>query len=88
MSNETAIIVQGNTAAEPIDNSDSSWKAYRSNPVELSRVDFSAAGGYYVAGPGETLNAARHPWDWETSDFNDADWKPAIIVSDGARTSG
>src|SRR5436305_2239427 len=52
MSNETAFIMQGNTAAEAMVNSDASWKAYRSNAVELSRVDFSTAGGYYVAGPG------------------------------------
>ena len=84
MSNETAFIVQGNTAAEAMVNSDASWKAYRSNAVELSRVDFSTAGGYYVAGPGETLNAARQPWGWETSDYNDASWQAAIIVADGA----
>jgi hypothetical protein len=84
MSNETAFIVQGNTAAEAIVNSDASWKAYRSNAVELSRVDFSKAGGYYVAGPGETLNAASHPWGWETLEYDDANWKPAITISDGA----
>lgn len=84
MSNETAFIVQGDTAAEAVINSDASWKAYRSDAVEPARVDFSTAGGYYVAGPGETLNGARHPWGWETVDFNDANWKAAVIVSDGA----
>lgn len=84
MSNETAFIVQGDTAAEALVNSDASWKAYRSDAVEPVRVDFSTAGGYYVAGPGETLNGARHPWGWETIDFDDANWKAAIIVADGA----
>jgi alpha-L-rhamnosidase len=84
MSHETAFVVQGNTAAEAAVNTDASWKAYRSSAVELARVDFSTAGGYYVAGPGERLNAARHPWGWETVEFDDADWKPAVYVSDAA----
>src|SRR5205085_12332249 len=61
MGNETALVVQGDTAAEAAVNTDASWKAYRSTAVELTRIDFSTAGGYYVAGPGETHNAARHP---------------------------
>ncbi|HJQ26526.1 MAG TPA: alpha-L-rhamnosidase N-terminal domain-containing protein [Blastocatellia bacterium] len=84
MGNETAFVVQGDTAAEAAVNTDASWKAYRSSAIELTRIDFNTAGGYYVAGPGETHNAARHPWAWETLDYDDADWKPAVVVSDAA----
>src|SRR5205085_1306535 len=49
-----------------------------------ARVDFNTAGGYYVAGPGETHHAARHPWGWETLDFDDAGWPAAVVVSDAA----
>src|SRR6201991_1006134 len=84
MSNETAFIVQGNTAGEAVVNTDASWKAYRSNAVEVAPVTYATAGGYYVAGPGETLNASKQPWGWETGDFNDADWPAAIAVSTGA----
>src|SRR2546423_757416 len=84
MGNETAFVVQGDSAAEAAVNTDASWKAYRSNAVELTRIDFSTAGGYYVAGPGETHNAARHPWGWETLDYDDSAWQSAAVVSDAA----
>lgn len=83
MSHETAFIVQGNSAAEAVVNTDASWKAYRSDAVAVAQVSYTRAGGYYVAGPGELLNAAKQPWGWETLDFNDADWRPAVPVSVG-----
>jgi len=83
MGNETAFILQGDTTAEAAVNTDANWKAYRSGAVELKHIDFATAGGYYVAGPGETHNAARHPWGWETVDYDDSAWQAAITVSDG-----
>jgi alpha-L-rhamnosidase len=84
MGNETAFVVQGDTAAEAAVNTDANWKAYRSTAVELTHIDFATAGGYYVAGPGETHNAARQPWGWETLDYDDAGWPAAAVVSDAA----
>ena len=84
LSNETAFLLQGNSAAETVANTDTSWKAYRSDAVELTHISFATAGGYYVAGPGETHRAARYPWGWEAIEFNDANWKPAVVVADAA----
>jgi hypothetical protein len=84
LGNETAFLLQGNSAAETVANTDASWKTFQSDAVELSHIDFATAGGYYVAGPGETHRAARYPWGWETIEFNDAGWKPAVVVADAA----
>ena len=83
MGNETAFILQGDSSAEAAVNTDAGWKAYRSSAVELKPIDFATAGGYYVAGPGEIHNAARHPWGWEAADYDDSAWQAAIAVSDG-----
>ena len=84
MSNETAFILQGDTTAEAAVNTDRSWKSYRNNAIAASEISYQKAGGYYVAGPGESLDAARHPWGWETPAYDDAAWKPAVALTVGA----
>lgn len=70
--NQTGFIMQGNTEAEAVVNTDASWlcmknKAYRpwQKPVP----------GYYAAGPGELLTASAYPWGWEQPAYDDSGWQ-------------
>ena len=79
---KTAFLMQGNTDAESVVNTDTeNWRvmkngAYRPNPV-TGRIVF----GYYAVGVTDSIYAASFPWAWETVDFNDNTWnKPAMVA--------
>ena len=40
--------------------------------------------GYYVAGPGDRVAAALHPWGWQTAGFDDSGWSAPATVSPAA----
>jgi hypothetical protein len=69
--------------------SDDSWKTYENpaySPIsyqEMIRADRWFY-GYYACGPGDDLDAAKYPWGWERSEFDDSDWKnPEILTFEG-----
>ena len=33
--------------------------------------------GFYACGPGDNVDASKYPWGWETTDFDDSQWKTA-----------
>jgi len=71
---QTGFILQGNTSAEEIVNTDSSWKCIRNNaysPWEKPVI------GYYAAGKGEQMQAENYIWGWERQDYNDSEWHEA-----------
>lgn len=73
-SSQTGFILQGNTKAESIINTNNSWRvlkdtAYSPLPVNLNQ--------YYVVGPGERFISQNHPWNWMSSSFDDSKWKKA-----------
>ena len=85
VTNETGFLLQGDTAAERIADTGKDWKsainaAYTPIPVRMGR-DVT---GYYVAGPGERVDAAKFPWGWETAGFDDAGWPAARVVEQAA----
>jgi len=73
-SHKTGFILQGNTEAESIINTNTSWlvfndTAYTPLPVHLPH--------YYVVGPGEKFNGKHHPWNWMDPGYNDTAWEQA-----------
>ncbi|MBS1872638.1 MAG: family 78 glycoside hydrolase catalytic domain [Acidobacteria bacterium] len=83
--NETGFLLQGDTAAERVVDTGAEWRAaidtaYSPIPVRMGR-DVS---GYYVVGPGERVDAAKHPWGWETADFDDSSWAKARVIEQAA----
>ena len=59
----TGLIVQGNSEAGNIVNTDGSWKcikneAYTGIPVDKDEVPF-----FCVIGPGDYVNGSKYPWD-------------------------
>lgn len=79
-SRQTAFILQGNSTAEELANTNASWKvvqnqAYQPLPTNLYT--------YFVIDPGEQVELSLHPWGWEEAGFNDKGWQQAQEISPG-----
>jgi len=81
MSLQTAFILQGNTAAESLVNTDASWKCMKDTGYSPFPVDLHYT--YYVAGPGEKVDFNNYPHQWEQPNFDDAAWQKASPIFNG-----
>ena len=57
---QTGFILQGNTGHEAVVNTDTTWVCLR-NKAYAPWTEWQVL-GYYVAGPGEELEASAYPW--------------------------
>ena len=73
----TGFIVQGNSSAEEIVNTNSSWKVY-TNPSYTPNLQQRQD-----VGPGENIDGSLYPWDWNSLSFNDKDWQAAKEIRNG-----
>ncbi|MDF9830706.1 alpha-L-rhamnosidase C-terminal domain-containing protein [Parabacteroides sp. PF5-6] len=80
--NKTGFILQGNTEKEAVFNTNATWICQK-NKAYAPWWDWTVL-GYYVAGPGELLQAAAYPWGWEQPDYDDQAWLPAAQGREGA----
>lgn len=81
---KTALIVQGNSPAEEIVNSNATWKVIKNTaytPVMAGSNE--TAGQFVVVGPCDKVEAAKFPWGWETSAFNDSKWLTSRTMENG-----
>jgi alpha-L-rhamnosidase len=81
---QTGFLLQGDTEPERIADSGPAWKVLRDaayEPIPYTSADLR---GYYAAGPGERVTAARYPWGWQTPGFDDSAWQPAQAISNGS----
>ncbi len=76
----TGFILQGNTAAEEILNTNDSWKAIKDESYQPLAVRVP---GYYVAGPGELVDMTKHVKGWEKPEYDDSNWVKARVVAQG-----
>ena len=84
VTHETGLLIQGDTAAEEIVNTDRSWKAARNESVSLLLIDrASIFHEYFVGGPGEQVDGARYPWGWESPGFDDTGWSGVTELTIG-----
>jgi hypothetical protein len=80
--NQTGFILQGNSEQEAIVNTDRSWKCIKNE--SYSPWSEGTVLGYYVAGPGELMDAKAYPWGWESMAYDDSSWKTAVAGIEGA----
>ncbi|MDH6304167.1 alpha-L-rhamnosidase [Parabacteroides sp. PF5-5] len=80
--NQTGFLLQGNTDTEKVVNTNNSWLCIK-NEAYSPWTDWQVL-GYYVAGPGELLNASAYPWGWERPDYDDSQWQKARSGIEGA----
>ncbi|MBV9988131.1 MAG: alpha-L-rhamnosidase N-terminal domain-containing protein, partial [Chitinophagaceae bacterium] len=88
VSNQTAFILQANDKQNEFINSGNGWKVFH----DLSYTPCSTDNGsrlrtYMVIGPGDEVNAAAYPWNWEQPGYNDSAWLPVRRIA-GAVPSG
>jgi hypothetical protein len=80
--NQTGFILQGDTPAESVANTNDSWLCIR-NEAYSAWNDWTVL-GYYAAGPGELLNMPAYPWGWELAEYDDSHWQKAHSGLEGA----
>ncbi len=76
----TGFILQGNTPAEEILNTNDSWKTVKDESYQPLSVRVP---GYYVAGPAELVDMKSHVSGWEKAGFDDSKWVKARSIGPG-----
>ena len=76
----TGFLLQGDTEAESAVDTGESWRVTRDEswapiPVKLET--------YIVIGPGNRVEAARHPWGWAQADYDAAGWSEPQLLERG-----
>ncbi len=74
MSNKTCFILQGNSPAEEIVNTNKTWKVTQNNAYKALPVDGAKLWTFIVVGCGEDVDASKYPFGWEKTDFDDKTW--------------
>ena len=80
LSLRTAFILQGAASESQVLNSNESWRCIQDSSYSPIPVFMQT---YYVAGPGERINMAAHPKDWEKVSFQDNNWKTSQPLKTG-----
>ncbi|GAA0523402.1 alpha-L-rhamnosidase-related protein [Chitinophaga japonensis] len=82
VSNQTALVVQGDTDKEKAVNTDLSWKVFVDTAYTPCSTDnMQRLHTYMVIGPGDHVKAAAYPWGWEQPGYDDSRWQPAVKVT-------
>lgn len=82
ISNRTGFLLQGDTEKESLVNTDASWKVIQNKAYQPCSMDNGARlRAYMVIGPGDEVDAASYPWNWEQLHYNDHDWRAAAVVT-------
>ncbi len=88
-SHQTAFLLQGRTEKEKVVNTGNpGWKTFHNlafTPVEVGWRNRKHVRGYYAANPTDSIAGGKYPWGWETVNFDDSAWKPAMYL-DKAQT--
>jgi alpha-L-rhamnosidase len=83
ISNQTALVIQGNTEAEEIVNTDASWKVLINNAYKPCSTDNAERmKTYMVIGPGDEVDALKYPWNWEKPEYDDKQWMPCVNIAE------
>jgi alpha-L-rhamnosidase len=78
---QTGFIMQGDSEAEALINTDKSWRCIRNTAYKpIVGVGY---GTYYVAGPGERLDMNLSIDNWNAVKFDDSSWKNAVKIDNG-----
>lgn len=73
----TGFLLQGDTAAERGADTGPEWKVARADGYTPFQADRAALHTFVVVGPGDRLDAAKHPWGWQEAGFDESGWVAA-----------
>lgn len=83
MGARTGLLVQGDTAAERAADTGPEWRVTRADGYTPFRADRDRLHTFIVVGPGDRLDAARHPWGWQDAGFDDSGWSAPRLLAAG-----
>src|SRR5215472_5853019 len=89
MTSRMGFILQGDSEAEQIANTDDSWEVEIENGHGALATDFmSLLRSYYAGPPGEIIDGRRYDWDWNraavASEGRPTAWRKATMLGKGA----
>ena len=79
ISHRSGLIVQGDTSAEDLVNSDGSWLVCR-DTAYAPLFNFPEAG---YLGIHDRIDGRVYPWGWQCPEFDDSGWHAASVLSRG-----
>jgi alpha-L-rhamnosidase len=89
MSLRTGFILQGFSKTESVVNTDANWKARHNrafSPVFLNWMNgVDIVGGFYASNPGDSIDVANYPVNWQKPGFNDSNWGNAEWIYRASR---
>jgi alpha-L-rhamnosidase len=77
ISYRTAFILQGNTPAEEIVNTNKDWKVIQDSAYHPYPLDKAAMQTYIVTADGEMMDGNKYDWGFEQQDYDDSRWPAA-----------
>lgn len=83
MSQRTAFLLQGDTAAERAVDTGAGWKVFHAAGYRPFQADRDNLHTFVVVGPGDRLDAALHPWGWQQPGFDDRGWAAPRVLGRG-----
>jgi alpha-L-rhamnosidase len=87
MSSRLGFVLDPDTMAESAVATNSSWMAKVDAGINFPSKTPGLGDNYYVASPGEQLDAATLDWEWSRAEDTSSGWQPAVSVG-GAVTRG
>ena len=82
ISNQTAFLLQGDTKAEEIANTNQTWKVIQNKSYTPCSMDNGRRlRTYMVVGPGDHVDGSSYPWGWENTGFDDQQWLSATEIA-------
>ena len=92
---KTGFLLQGSSENEYFLNTgnDGQWKVWKNEGMHEKTVFWRGGGeivgGFYAANPTDSVIAAKYPWGWQQTNFDDSDWqKPEVIFSKPKTSAG
>src|SRR6185312_13370313 len=89
ISEQTGFLLQGDSTAEEILNTNTSWKVLHDTAYSPCATNMGAVlHSYVVVGPGDEVHGKDYPWGWKNLDYNDTNWQAAKIINTPVVMSG
>ena len=84
ITDRTAFVLLGETAAEAIANTDGSWEVEEENGVQTLPTPPEVQRSYYVSEPAERIDGAVIDWAWNDAASSRGKWEKALSIGNAS----
>lgn len=79
---QTAFLLQSKDSLyTSLNTGNTGWKVMQNTAWSPLEVSFDLVKGFYAAGPTDQVDAARYPWQWNTTGFDDSNWAAPVVFN-------